>query len=118
MFFGSSECESVKIYVELAEPGGDCICEKPWECYAVESDGTRAYPIKEFKSLSLPSHYIEKLRADDIIPLVEIETLKHYSIETRPQYTRDMYIGDTYIPERMFQSEGKLVEWILITLDS
>ena len=43
---------------------------------------------------------LEELREAGLIPTERSETLENTWIETRPQYPGDIYIGDTYIPER------------------
>ena len=128
-FFGSSELESVEVYVELAEAGGDWILDKRWDYYLIDYDGTREYPITPLKSWPTLSEWdIEKLRAEGliateeelryagIIPTERSEALKRIIIETRPQYPGDIYMDILTFPIKTFQVEKKQVNWILITL--
>ena len=111
-FFGSSECQSVEVYVEMAEGGGSWICEKNWDCYAIDSKGTRHYPITPMiEAWSPPQWLRDQWEAERLMELEELreaglwnpersEALENTWIERRPQYPGDIYIGDTYIPER------------------
>ena len=114
MLFGSSECQSVETYVELAEGGGEeWICEKNWECYDTgEEYLTKSDWYKEMCSVEDLKNKRKELRDAGIIPTEKPEplTLKNSWLETRPQYPGDIYIDDTYIPEKDIPSWKEVAE--------
>ena len=86
---------------------------KNWECYDTDEEyWTKSDWYKEMCSVEDLKNKKKELRDAGIIPTEKPEplTLKNSWLETRPQYPGDIYIDDTYIPEKDIPSWKEVAE--------
>ena len=110
-FFGSSDCQSVETYVELAKGGEEWICEQNGEGYDTDDEPwaqtdwyKEAWRVENLKKKRW------ELRAAGILPEERPDVFNRITFETRPQYPGDIYIDDTYIPKKDIPSWKEVAE--------
>ena len=114
-FFGSSECQSVETYVELAE-GGRVNLWKNWECYDTDEEYlTKSDWYKEMcsvedlknKKRNFVMRVLYRQKSQNPLPLRTVDLKQDPNIQEIPISMIPIF------PKKIFQVEKKLLNWIL-----
>ena len=117
-FFGSSECQSVETYLELAEGREEWPCEKDSEGFNTD-DEPWAQTDWYKESCSVENLRKEKWELENkrrelleagVKPEERPDIFNRIKYVARPQYPGDIYIDDTYIPEKDIASWKEVAE--------